>query len=303
MFEVIILKPIFNALLLLYSVIPGGDFGVAIILFTIIVRFLLYPLLKRQLHQSKLMRKMQPELAKIKKSAKGNRQLEAMQQMELYKRYGIKPFRSILLLLIQIPIFIGLYQVIMVITLNRERVAHYIYEPLKNIDAIRAIIENPDNFNQTMLGFIDLTKTAISNSGISWSLILLVVISAVTQYIMTKQTMPASKNTKRMRDIMQETSAGKEADPAEMTAAMSRVMIKFMPILMFGIMMGLPGALALYYTTSNLVAVGQQAYLLRKDADELDEIAAQSTSKNDKKSKKRTQSAKEAHITRIKAKD
>ena len=92
MFETIILQPIFNALLLIYSIIPGGDFGIAVILFTVIIRFLLYPLLKRQLHQSKQMRKMQPELAKIKKAANGNRQVEAMQQMELYKKYGIKPF-------------------------------------------------------------------------------------------------------------------------------------------------------------------------------------------------------------------
>src|SRR5574344_1428436 len=99
MFETIVLKPIFNALMLIYSVIPGGDFGVAIIIFTILIRFLLYPLVRSQLRQTKLMRKMQPELAKIKAAAKGNKQVEAMQQMELYKRYGIKPFRSILILI------------------------------------------------------------------------------------------------------------------------------------------------------------------------------------------------------------
>ena len=97
MFETIVVNPIFNALMLIYSAVPGGDFGVALIIFTIIVRLLMYPLVKNQLHQTKAMRKLQPELAKIKKNAKGNKQIEALQQMELYKRYGIKPLRSILI--------------------------------------------------------------------------------------------------------------------------------------------------------------------------------------------------------------
>ena len=109
MFETIVVKPIFNALMWLYSLIPGGDFGIAIILFTILIRFALYPMVKSQLHQTKMMRKMQPELKKIKAAAAGNKQLEAAQQMELYKKYGINPFRSILILIIQLPIFIGLY--------------------------------------------------------------------------------------------------------------------------------------------------------------------------------------------------
>ncbi len=304
MFEEIIMKPIFNALLLLYSLIPGGDFGIAVILFTIIIRMLLYPLVKGQLHQGRLMRKLQPELVKIKKAAKGNRQVEAMQQMELYKRYGVKPLRSMGTIVIQLPVMIGLYQVIMIITLQRDQVARYIYEPLRNIDAIKSIIDNPANFNHTMLGFIDITKSAVSSSGVVPALVLLAVVSAITQYIISKQVAPTSKNTKRVRDIMKETAAGKEADPNEMSAAMMRNMMNFMPVMMFFIMMGLPGALALYYTVSNLVAVAQQHYILRKDIDELDEIASEvkPAARVHKKSS-RVASAKEARITRIKAKE
>ncbi len=189
MFEAIIVKPIFNALMLLYSIIPGGDFGVAIIIFTIIIRILLYPLVRAQLHQTKLMRKLQPELKKIKKAANGNKQLEAMQQMELYKKYGIKPFRSILMLVIQLPIFIGLYQVIQIISSHREQVEALTYDALKNVGPIKAIIDNPEDFNHTMLGFIDLTKTAISSTGVDFTLFSLALIAAGTQYIMTKQTL------------------------------------------------------------------------------------------------------------------
>lgn len=308
MFETFIVQPIFNALMLLYSIIPGGDFGIAIILFTIIIRFVLYPLVRSQLHQTKMMRKMQPELAKIKKAANGNKQLEAMQQMELYKRHGIKPFRSILVLLIQLPIFIALYQVIQIITLHRDQVAHYMYAPLQQIPAIKSVIENPDNFNHTMLGFIDLTKTAFGNHGVDLALLALALISAITQYIMSKQTMPTNNTPKKFRQIMAEAAAGKEADPNDMTNAMTSGMMKFMPIMMFFIMVGLPGALALYYTASNLVAVAQQHYLLNKDTHEMDELAdevieAEASAPKKQKAKQREKQASEAHITRITAKD
>jgi len=309
MFETLIVQPIFNALMLLYSIIPGGDFGIAIILFTIIIRFALYPLVRSQLHQTKLMRKMQPELAKIKKASGGNKQLEASQQMELYKRFGIKPFRSILILLIQLPIFIALYQVIQIVTLHRDQVAHFMYAPVQNVPAIKAVIENPDHFNKTMLGFIDLTKTAFSNGGVDIALLALALISAVTQYIMSKQTMPTTGTPKKFRQIMAEAAAGKQSDPSDMTTAMTSGMLKFMPVMMFFIMVGLPGALALYYTSSNLVATAQQHYLLNKDTHEMDELADEvieaeaGKSKGKKKASEREKKATEGHITRITAKD
>lgn len=308
MFDEIIVKPIFNALMFLYSVIPGGDFGIAIILFTIFIRILIYPLVRKQLHQTKLMRKLQPELAKVKKEAKGNRQLEASMQMELYKRYGVSPFQSIFILLVQLPIFIGLYHVIQIIVSHREDVARYAYAPLEQLEPIRKLIENPDNFNHTMLGFIDLTKTAFSN-GFDVVLVALALISAVTQYIMSKQTLPTSnKPPKRFRDIMREAAEGKQSDASEMSTAMMTNMVKIMPVMMFLIMLNLPGALALYYTVSNLVATAQQHYLLNKDTEEMEEIAEEVIEKEEAKAKreanakKRAGAAKEGNVTRIKAK-
>lgn len=308
MFETIIVKPIFNALMLLYSIIPGGDFGIAIIIFTILIRFLLYPLVKKQLHQTKMMRKMQPELAEIKKNAKGNKQVEAMQQMELYKRYGIKPFSSILVLIIQLPIFIALYQVIQIMTLHRDQLARYMYAPVENIQAIKTIVQDPNHFNHQLLGFIDLTKTAFSNGTVNIALLALAIISAATQYIMSKQTMPTNgKKTKKFREIMAEAAAGTQSDPTEMSSAMMGSMIKIMPIMMFFIMIGLPGALALYYTVSNLVATAQQHYLLHKDTEEMEELARdgakkEAANKHAATPADRAKKAKEANITRIKAK-
>ncbi len=306
-FEVLIVQPIFNLLMGLYSIIPGGDFGIALIIFTILVRFALWPLVKRQLHQVTAMRKLQPELAKIKKNSGGNRQLESIQMMDLYKKNGVNPFRSIGILLIQLPIFIALYQVIQIFTQQRDQVAKYTYDFLENIGPIKELIQYPENFNEKLFGFIDLTARALGgpNGGVNIFLVLLAIIAAITQYIMSKQTMPQNPSKKRLRDIMNEAAEGKKADQSEMNAIVTGKMIKFLPFLMLLVMLNLPGALALYYVVSNVVAVFQQHYILKKDVDEMEEIADETPKKSGKKAtaKARAKAATEGNVIRITAKD
>lgn len=305
-FEVLVVQPIFNLLIGLYSLIPGGDFGIALILFTILIRFALLPLVKRQLHQVSAMRKLQPQLAKIKKAAKGNKQQESMQMMDLYKRNGVNPFRSIGILLIQLPIFIALYQVIQIFTLDRNQISKLTYDFLQNIEPIKKLIEHPDQFNEKLLGVVDLTKTAFGGpDGISIFLVLLAIIAAVTQYIMSKQTMPQQESKKRLRDIMTEAADGKQADQGEMNAVVMGKMMKVLPFFMLFVMLSLPGALALYYAVSNIVAVIQQHYILKQDVDEMEHIAEEVVPKAGKKAtaKARAKEATEANIIRITAKD
>src|SRR5688572_10658743 len=109
LWNALIVQPIFNLLVLIYGILPGHNFGLAIIIFTIVVRLLMWPLVKKQLHQVKVMRKMQPDLKRIKKEAAGDKRKESMRMMELYKERGINPFGTIGILLLQIPILIGLY--------------------------------------------------------------------------------------------------------------------------------------------------------------------------------------------------
>ena len=306
LFQLIVVQPIFNILTGIYSLIPGGDFGLSVIIFTIIIRFLIYPLVKKQLHQTRQMRKLQPELAKIKAKAKGNRQLEAMQMMELYKKYGIKPMQSILTLAIQLPIFIALYQVIQIFVIHRDQIQTYTYNFMEGLGAVRNLIENPDSFNPHLLGVIDLSKVAISSHGVYIPLLILAIIGAASQYIMTKQTMPKTGESKKFRDIMAEAANGKQADQSEISNAMMGGMAKVLPIMMFFIMISIPGVLALYFATSNLVAVIQQHRLLKKDEQELETIAEEVVEEKSHKkatAKAREKQAREANITRIVAKD
>lgn len=303
-FETLIVQPIFNLLLGIYSILPGHDFGIALIIFTIIIRFAMWPLIVRQLHQVKQMRKLQPELAKIKKATKGNKQLESMQMLELYKKHDVKPFRSILTLLIQLPIFIALYQVIQIFTLHRDQIEKFTYDFAESIGPIKDLIANPELFNEKLFGIVDLTAHAISPTGINIFLIILAVIAAVTQYIISKQTAPTT-STKRFRDVMAEASNGKQPDQSELNAVMMGKMTKFLPFLMLFIMLGLPGALALYYATSNIFAAVQQHFILKRDADEMDKIAEQQIKKEGKKAtaKAREKQAREGNVIRISAKD
>lgn len=305
-FETLIVQPIFNLLIALYSVI--GDFGIAIIIFTIIIRFALWPLVVKQLHQVKAMRKLQPELAAIKKKSKGNRQAQSMQMLELYKKHGVKPFRSILMLLIQLPIFIALFQVIQIFTNQRDQIARFAYDFMENIPRIQAIIADPQQFNESLFGVINLTQSAFTSQGLTLVfLIALAGIAAYTQYLISKQTSPQT-TSKRFRDVMSEAAAGKEPDQAELNAVMMNKMIKILPIMMLFIMIGLPGAIGLYYATSNIFAAIQQHYLLKKDVIEMNALAASEMKQEGKKAtaKARAKVARDAEVTkvtRISAKD
>lgn len=302
LFDVVIVQPIFNLLMGIYSLIP--DFGVSIVIFTIIVRFALWPLAKKQLHQAKAMRKMQPELKKLQAKYKNNKQAQSMAMLDLYKKYNIGPFRSIAVLLIQLPILIGVYRVVQIFVMHREELGKFTYDIMEQLPTVGNLVQHPDQFNQNFLGIMDLTKHAVSPQGVAIGLVAFAALAAVLQYLLSKQTAPQSDSGKRLRDVLAEAEQGKEADQAEVNAIVMRKMMKFMPIFLFFIMINLPGALALYMTTSNAVAYVQNKMILRQDGDELEKIASEKQQKNAKKSpKQRAANAKEANVTRIKAKD
>ena len=300
-FDVVIVQPIFNLLMLIYSLIP--DFGVSIIIFTILVRLLLWPLVKKQLHHTKAMRKMQPELAKINKQYAKNPQMRNLAMMELYKKHNISVFGPIGILLIQFPILIAMYRVVQIFASNRADLGKYVYGAVKNLPVANNLVNNPDQFNQNFLGIFDLTQHAISKNGVVIGLLVLAVLAAVLQYLTAKQLSPNSDSKRRLRDILSEAGSGKEADQSEVNAVVSRKMMKFMPVMVFLIIIYLPGALAMYMTTANAVGYLQNLIILRKDSSEMEDIANEKQSKPSKvKAKKRADNAAEARVTRIKAK-
>lgn len=299
-FDLIVVQPIFNLLMVIYSVVPGGDFGVGVIVFTVIIRLILWPLVKKQLYQARAMRKMQPELLAINKKFKKDRQARALATMELYKKHNISMFGSIGVMLVQLPVLIAIYRVVQLFVSERGQLANYTYDAVEQWPAVAALLANPDNFNQNLLGVMDLTKAAVSQHGVVIGLVALALIAAVLQYMLSKQMAPTSSD-RRLRDVLHEASQGKEADQAELNAIVMRKMMKFMPIMLFMVMISLPGALALYMAIGNIAAYVQNAIIIRQlDADESLQPKRAKVSSN--KVASRAAKATEARITKIKAK-
>ena len=337
--DMIIVRPIANILFFIYNLV--GDFGLAIILFVLIVKMCMWPLVKRQLHQTKLMRKLQPELAEIKKNCNGNRQLESLQTMDLYKRYNVKPFRSILSLFIQLPIFIALYTAIRVMAVpnlsdNLDRRAYdflsydgsriseviEIQKPyLEELETYGSKIKDESlseeekkeipvpvyEFEPRLFGLVNLSAKAGFASASSITVLFFAILAAFSQYFTTKQQHSSGKSkSKSFRELMKEAASGKEPDQAEINDMTTAQMGKMMPIMLFLIMINLPGALVLYYLLSNIITFIQQKIVLKKAESEMEVSADRRVIKELKKIKeaevienKKTGTK----ITRISAKD
>lgn len=332
--DIILVRPIVNILFVIFNLVK--DFGLAIIIFTILVKLCMWPLTKSQLKQTKLMRKIQPELTQIRKNCNGNKQLESLQTMDLYKRYNIKPFASILTLLIQLPIFVAIFSAIRVIatplpidnltnrayeivayegseirTLEDKQIAYL--NDLQN-EEIPAEEKIAYDFNPQLFGVINLSAKAsdvISPARFSWSAVFMLVLSvfaAVSQYWVTKQQMPSGKSEKRkkFRDLVNEAKAGRELDNSDVSAMTTGQMSKMMPIMMFLIMINLHGALAFYYFLSNIITILQQKFIYAKARDDMDDATDKAMVKELKKIQEAevvTNKKTGTKITRISAKD
>ncbi len=277
-FDLLITQPIFNLLAIIYGLLPGSDFGVALIIFTVLIRLAMWPLIKKQLHQTKVQREIQPELKKIKQKANGNKQLEGQLMLELYREKGVNPMGSIGTLLLQLPIFIALFNVIRIITQHRDQIEHWTYGFVQNLGPIHDIINNADHyFNESLLGVVNLSKTAIENGQIYWPLMILAILAAALQYYQSKQISPQPTEHKRLRDVMAATASGQQVDQTEVSAIMSQRMLIIFPFMTFFIMIYLPGAIALYTVVGSIVAIIQQHFVLSKDVEEMKVLAGQKT--------------------------
>lgn len=270
MFQTLIEQPIYNILVAIYGILPGHDLGISLILFTLLTRFALWPLLKKQLHQSKVMRDLQPELAKVKKAANGDRQKEAALMMELYKERGISPFGSIGLTLVQLPIFIGVFQAARILTEDLPRIATFTYPFVRDIPHIKEVIANNDAFSYISFGFIDLSQKALVD-GIYIPVLVLGVTATVFQFVQSKQILPQPKEKKSLRDILRSTAAsGKQPAQEDMSAAMSGTMLYLMPLLTLMFAMYAQGAMVVYLLTSSVVGIVQQRRIFKQDTEEME---------------------------------
>jgi YidC/Oxa1 family membrane protein insertase len=272
MFNTLIVQPLFNLLAFIYAIIPGHDFGMAIIIFTIVIRLLLWPLIKKQLHHTKKLRELQPELKKIKIAAKGDKQKESALTMELYKERKINPFATLGLTLLQFPVLIGLYVGLRHLISDPQQLITFTYPFVRRLPWIQAVAKDPSLFKPTLYGLVDLNKAALTNGVWYFPALVLVAGSAIVQYFQSKQLMPTAKDRKSLRQILKDASSGNKADQGEMQAATGKFTSLMIPFLIFFVTLRIASALSLYWFVSGLVAVIQQGRVLNKDEAELEAV-------------------------------
>ena len=271
MFTTLIVQPIFNLLVLIYAILPGHNFGLAIIIFTVLVRLLMWPLVKKQLHQAKVMRQIQPELKRIKAATKGNRQQESLMMMELYKERGINPFGSIGVLLLQIPILLGLYSGLHRVVVDPHNLVTFSYPALRHLSWMKELAGNIHLFDSTLFGVVHLTRSALGPAGVYWPAMVIVLGSAIVQYFQSSQLLPRDKQARSLRAILKDAgNSGKAADQAEVNAAVGRSTRFLLPGMIFLFTVNIASALSLYWLVGGLVAYAQQSFILREDTTEME---------------------------------
>lgn len=296
-FNTFVIEPIFNLLVFIYALLPGHNFGLAIILFTIVVRTLMWPLVKKQLHHTKAMRALQPDLKRIKKAAKGDRQKESMMMMELYKEREISPFGPIGILVVQFIILIGLYRGLSKVVVEPKHIIDMAYPFMQNLSWMKQLASDISKFDASLLSIIDLKRAAWGTQGFYFPAFILVAGSAIIQYYSSKQLMPKNEDSRTLRQILKDAGKGREAEQSEVSTAVGQTTKYFIPVMIFVFTIGLASALSLYWLVSGLVAYWQQSRILGQDEDELEAIA-------DKESKatEREKNAVEAEIVETKEK-
>ncbi|MFL7814212.1 MAG: YidC/Oxa1 family membrane protein insertase [Anaerolineales bacterium] len=221
-----------NILLFIYDVI-GQNFGWAIIIFTVLVRLVTYPLTARQMKSSKAMQDLQnsKKWQDIQKKYKDDKETLAKKQMEIYQEMGISPFGSCLPLLIQFPIIIGLYQAI---------IRTLAVTPIQLVNLSKHINDGanliPIKSHFWWMELSEPERLPILGIGIP----VLAILVVITSYIQTKMVTPP-------------TSAADGGQSAQMTQAMTL----YMPFFMGYLALTFASGLALYFIATNLATIAQ----------------------------------------------
>lgn len=236
------------------------------------MRIAIWPIARKQLHHTKAMRKLQPEIKRIKQQTKGDKQRESLMTMALYKERSINPFSPIGLMFIQLPILFALFAGINKIVKDPSTLYSFSYSWVQNLSWMKEVGADISKFNDSLFGVIDLTRHAIGDN-FYLPAFLIVVASAITQYFTSKQLAVTDKDAKSLRQLLKDAgSTGQQADQAEVSAAVGGMMRFIIPGMIFFISIGLSAAISLYWLVGGLVAYIQQKRVLEEDELELEAV-------------------------------
>ncbi len=231
-FNLILYQPLFNALVLLYEYLPGQDFGIAVIVLTVLIRIIFYPLGVTAIKSQKALAELQPKLKEIQEKYKSDKEKQVKAMMELYQKEKINPFSGFLPLLIQLPILIALFQVFWK-GFGPERMT-----------LLYSFVPHPGQIDPTFLGILNLATPSI----------ILAFFAGITQFIQTKMITSKAPKVKQKEGM------------AQFSDILQKQMLYFFPILTVFILWKLPAAIGLYWTVTTLFSIAQQYFILKPHA-------------------------------------
>lgn len=229
-FNTILYQPLFNVLVLLYNYLPGHDFGVAVIVLTILIKILLYPLGIKSIKSQKALAGLQPKIKEIQEKYKDNKEQQTREMLELYKKEKINPFSGFLPLLIQLPILIALFLVFRIFEGGLSSA---------ELGKLYSFVSQPV-INTKFFGFIDLIKPSIA----------LAFLAGIFQFFQTRMVSPKNKPNKKQVPSFSD--------------QMQKQMQYFFPVFTVLILLKMPAAIGLYWITTALFTIAQQYVILRK---------------------------------------
>jgi YidC/Oxa1 family membrane protein insertase len=226
-FDAAIYRPFYNALVFLVGVIPTHDVGIAVVILTILVRFILFPLSRRAVAAQMAMKKIAPEIDKLKEKYKDKQEEQGRAIFALYKERGVHPFAGFALVLVQLPVLLGLYWVF-----SRGGL------PVINIPLLYSFVHNPAVVNMEFLGIINMKSRSI----------FLAITAAIAQFVYTRLSMGPSEKTSPVE-------ASLSGDMAKSFEVQARYVL---PAIVGVIGFSLASAAPLYWTTSNTFMILQE---------------------------------------------
>lgn len=234
MFSTLFYNPIYNALIFIIGVLPLQDLGFALIVLTILVKLILFPLSKKSIKNQIKQKELEPELKSLKEKYKDNKEKQAKEMMEIYKKAKLNPFSSIILVVVQLPILFALYFV-------------FLKGGLPTIDTniLYPFISTPQTIHTTFLGIIDLTQRSL----------FLALSAGITQFFLISLTL-SHLNKKDDYKFGED----KKEDLMKMIQTQMRYGL---PVVVFVVSYGFSSAIALYWTVSNLFMYVQEK-IIRK---------------------------------------
>lgn len=234
-FQTVFYQPLYNGLVFLISIVPFSDVGIAVVLLTLIVKTIILPFSHKSVTSQAKLRSIEPEIKKMRERHP-DKQEQARQIMDLYRKHGVNPFSGCLLVLVQLPVILALYWVFL------KGLAHNIDQNL-----LYSFIHIPEHVNTKFLGLIDMTQKSL----------FFALLAGISQYFQMRLSMPPAPKTNNA-------GGGEVSFRDEFAKNMNLQMRYILPGIIFFVAYSISSAVALYWSVSNLFSIIHELIVRRK---------------------------------------